>query len=386
MKSDKELYQEFMNNIAISKIKEENDIVMENKVKSIFKTIVTTLIGLLLGTGVVFAGTKVYENIEKIWKEPESYTYDEMIANIPQEVTEEEKKELITEDEARNIGIEVLNKLGYENQTINRIELKKGYNNHYNNDVSSDYYMVKTKWGYEEGLMVQLNANDGEFIAFEDMDLKYKHYPTEKLSDGEISRIATEYYKKTGLDENLYKLTETKINDFYFENHGNDLLSAKFYKYYNGIANKYESCFVSFISVNGEIMLYSIIINIDNTFQNNEVLISKDDALNIAVNKEKEFSNYEITNIDVELSIEKMNPFIYIIENDEYDQSIEKRTYYKLDNITRNVWKVKVEHGLLGKDFGIDRKNEYYKEGMSKYYFVDATTGEIIGGSNVNIY
>lgn len=381
MKSDKELYQEFMNNIAISKIKEENDIVMENKVKSIFKTIITTLVGLLLGTGVVFAGTKVYENIEKIWKEPESYTYDEMIANIPQEVTEEEKKEIITEDEARNIGIEVLNKLGYENQTINRIELKKGYTD----DVPS-YYMVKTKWGYEEGLMVQLNANDGEFIAFEDMDLKYKHLPTEKLSDDEISRIATDYYKKIGLDENLYKLTETKINDYYFQNQASDLLSANFYKYYNEIANKYESFHVAFISVNGEIMLNSIIVNLDNTFQNNEVLISKDNALNIAVNKEKEFSKYDITNTDVELSIEKMNTFIYRIENDEFDQSeeIEEKTYYKTDNITRNVWKVKVEHGFLGKDFGIERKNEYIKEGMSKYYFVDATTGEIIGGSNVN--
>ena len=380
MKSDKELYQEFINNIAISNIKEEVDIVMENKVKSIFKTIATTLIGLLLCTGVVFAGTKVYENIEKIWKEPQSYTYDEMISNIPQEVTEEEKKDIITEDEARNIGIDILNKLGYENQSINRIELKKGYT-----DSIPSYYMVKTKWGYEEGLMVQLNANDGEFICFEDMELKYKHFPTEKLSDDEISRIATQYYQKIGFDENLYILTETKVNDFYFENHGNDLLTAKFYKYYNGIANKYESCSVSFISVNGEVMLYSIIINIDNTFQNNEVLISKDDALNIAVNKEKEFSNYDITNTDVELSIEKMNALIYAIENEIFKepQSMEERTYYKTEDITRKVWKVKIEHGLSAKDFGMDRIYEYYKEGIGKFYFVDATTGEIIGGENV---
>ena len=49
--------------IAISKIKEENDIVMENKAKGIFKTIATATVGVVLSTGVVFAGTKVYENI-----------------------------------------------------------------------------------------------------------------------------------------------------------------------------------------------------------------------------------------------------------------------------------------------------------------------------------
>ena len=137
-------------------------------------------------------------------------------------------------------------------------------------------------------------------------------------------------------------------------------------------------------------MLNSIIINIDSSFQNNEVVISKDEALNIAKNKEKEFSNYDITNTDVELSIEKMNTFIYRIENDEFDttKNMEEQTYYKTDNITRKVWKVKVEHGLSMKDFGSDiaRRNEYYKEGMSKYYFIDATTGEIIGGYIVKMW
>ena len=247
MKTDKELYEQFKNNIAISKFKEENDIVMESKTKKLFKTIATTLAGILISTGVVFAGTVVYENIEKIWKEPQSYSYDEMIADIPQEITEEEKKEVINEDEAKNIAIDILNKLGYENQTINRIELKRGYAD----DIPS-YYMVKTKWGYEEGLMVQLNANGGDFIAFDDMDLKYKHLATEKLSDNEISKIASEYYQKIGLDENLYKLTETRVNDYYFQNQSSDLLGASFYKYYNGIANKYESFNVSFISVNGK--------------------------------------------------------------------------------------------------------------------------------------
>ena len=50
--------------VAISNVKEE-DIVMENKTKNIFKAIITTITTLLLGSGVVYAGTIVYE---KIWK------------------------------------------------------------------------------------------------------------------------------------------------------------------------------------------------------------------------------------------------------------------------------------------------------------------------------
>ena len=45
--------------IAISKIKEESDIVMEKKTKSVFKTVVTAIAGIILSTGAVFAGTKV---------------------------------------------------------------------------------------------------------------------------------------------------------------------------------------------------------------------------------------------------------------------------------------------------------------------------------------
>ena len=139
---------------------------------------------------------------------------------------------------------------------------------------------------------------------------------------------------------------------------------------------------MSFISSNGSIYLNNIIIFRDDSFQNNEVVISKDEAIEIAKNKEKEFSEYDIINVEAELSIEKLNAYIYAIENEIFKepQSMEERKYYKTDNITRKVWKVKVDHGLSPKDFGFFKSFEYEKEGMSKYYFVDATTGEIIGG------
>ena len=277
----------------------------------------------------------------------------------------------------QNVNIEFLEKLGYENQTINRIELKRGYD-----EGVDSYYMVKTKWGYEEGLMVQLNANGGDFIAFNDMDLKYKHLNTQELKDEEIGKVATDIYNTLGIEEGKYTLTKTTAQDYCFENQTNILLGANFYKYYDGIANKNESFNVSFLNYNGEIYLNSILIGTDNTYQNNPVVITEEEAINIAKKKEQELSPNEITNIISSLSIEKMNAFIYQLENDKYDVTgtMEDETYYKTENITRKVWKIKIEHNAEWKDY-MDH-NQYVKEGMGKIYFIDATTGEIIGGTH----
>ena len=89
--------------IAISKMKEENDIVMENKTKNIFKIVSTAVAGIVLSTGIVLAGTKVYENI---WKEPEKM---EIVTSV---LTPESEKENISEEEAKQIAINKLNQIG----------------------------------------------------------------------------------------------------------------------------------------------------------------------------------------------------------------------------------------------------------------------------------
>lgn len=357
--------------IAISEFKEEENTMP--KMNKITKSVATILVVLGLGTGVVFATTNLYE---KIWKEPKSYTQEEMQNELPPaEVTEEEKKELISEDEAKAKGLEILEKLGYKNQTINRIELKRGYS-----EDTTSYYMIKTKWGYEEGLMVQLDANGGDFIAFNDMDLKYKHLDSQELNNEEIAKVANDIYNKLGMKEGEYKLTKTTSQDHYFENQSNKLLGATFYKYYDDIANKYESFNVSFITVNGQIYLNSVLLNKDSSYQHNPVVITEEEALNIAKNKEQELSPHEITNMTSSLSIEKMNVFIYQIENNKYNVTgnPEDEIYYKTENTTRKVWKIMIQHDIDDRDY--PGFNQYVKEGMDKYYYIDATTGEIIGG------
>ena len=86
--------------IAISKIKEENDIVMENKTKNIFKTVATAIIGILLSTGVAFAGSKV---VEKVWKTPEKIQLSSGDNEELTKIIEESKKENITEENVPEI-------------------------------------------------------------------------------------------------------------------------------------------------------------------------------------------------------------------------------------------------------------------------------------------
>ena len=88
--------------IAISNMKEEAGVAMVNKNRNILKTIITTIMSIAIGTGVVFAGTIVYENI---WKEPEKIELSTNDFEELSKITEESKKENISEEEAKQIAI-----------------------------------------------------------------------------------------------------------------------------------------------------------------------------------------------------------------------------------------------------------------------------------------
>ena len=108
---------------------------------------------------------------------------------------------------------------------------------------------------------------------------------------------------------------------------------------------------------------------------NNPIIIQEESAIEIAKNKEAEFTNTEITNIKSELSIEKMNTLVYQLEYEIYDTM-----NLQIEEKIRNVWKVTIEHKNK-KDFNIySNPNQYMKENLNKEFYIDATTGEIIGG------
>ncbi|MFR3783056.1 MAG: hypothetical protein ACLTXR_04465 [Clostridia bacterium] len=82
----------------------------------------------------------------------------------------------------------------------------------------------------------------------------------------------------------------------------------------------------------------------------------------------------EISDTTADLSIEKMNIFIYCLENNITNENGEIKT----GDITRNVWVVDVKHNKEAKPK--DAEIETVKKFYNKKYYIDATTGEIIGG------
>lgn len=141
---------------------------------------------------------------------------------------------------------------------------------------------------------------------------------------------------------------------------------------------------IYFYESNKIIKLDSVIINKDENFQNNEIKISEDDAKSISIEKEKQLSQLEIIDIASELEIRKMNTYIFKLENNiddaNIDESNEETTIYKTENITRNVWIVRIKHNKP-ENINFSTSLEYNKQ-MDKKYYIDATTGEIIGGED----
>ena len=82
------------------------------KINKISKYVATAIITLGIGTGIVYAtGTAIHD---KIWKQPETY-------KVSHEITEKDKENAISEEDARKKAEEYLRKIGLEDE-INGLE------------------------------------------------------------------------------------------------------------------------------------------------------------------------------------------------------------------------------------------------------------------------
>ena len=100
------------------------------KSNKILKTVATIVITLGIGTGLVYAtGNAIYE---KIWKQPETYEFS-------YEVTEKDKENAISEEEARKKAEEYLRKIGLDDE-INGLKLNKSWQE---NDITWNIEFTK---------------------------------------------------------------------------------------------------------------------------------------------------------------------------------------------------------------------------------------------------
>lgn len=325
---------------------------------------------LIMGcTGVMAASYVVYE---KIWKKPAVVSKAEEEQKVKEGISDNEKIGLIKEDNAIEIANKVLDKLGYENKKITQVSLNRGYDSEY-----SKHYLLRS-----ENILINLNPENGDLEYFGDSSIIDKNIKCDNISEDEIKKIATDIYNNLeifNVNDN-YKIVEAKRQNIVSGKNINDLWQVSFAKVYNGSYDKASISTISFAVVNGDVLIYTITGKREDGFENNPIIISKELATEIAKNKENEFSGLEISNISAELSIEKMNVFIYCLENNLTNENGE----LKVDNISRNVWVVNIEHNKNSKPK--DGNIETVKKLYNKKYYIDATTGEIIGGEQSEFF
>ena len=332
------------------------------KAKAIKKSIIVA-ISLLLGSGVAFAATKTYENI---WKQPETYKFS-------YEITEQEKKEAISEEEAKSKATEYFRKIGLEKE-INGLVLTK---NAYKDEIQ---WSIK----FESGVM-SINSK-GEIESLNIPSCNYKIPYNYGITREEARKTAKELLAKYNPNNNddEYELVSLKRNSEKDEDAY--IWYADFYKKYGDLLNNCEKIRIGWIpKVNG---LYSL--DFENyKYENNDQKISKEEAIKIAVEKDKQIeTRHNIASTDAELGIDKMNTEVvyreknieeyekgtinFIIEENGTHKLKEDAVFYKVDNRVRKVWEVTLYYDYY----------KYDKDFPERFvYYVDATTGEIIGGA-----
>ena len=364
---DKKLYNDLNTQIEIP---EKLDTIIKNGLNkkkspySFLKLIASVCIITFITSGVVLAGGKA---VEKIWKEPQRVTMDYK-ENNNNDMT---KENIMSEEEARKKGKEILEKFGYKNDKIKTIKL---VNNSENYDL---IWFIKT----EQNISISFDAKGEELFSISDDNVLYKDIEKYRTTKKEAEKTAKELAKKYGYNTEQYSYTEVSSN---LESERYSYIwIVTFYKEYDGIKNPYESIQVTFVPKINQICGLSVV---NKKFENNPVEITKEQAKEIALKEEQKISTkYEIKNIETELKIVSMNGAAYHRTNNyeqlqeqtsSEDYPYEQIAFYRTDTRIRKAWKVKIIYDVPDK---IDEEYNTNDEDFS--YFIDVTTGEVIGGS-----
>lgn len=342
--------------IAIFELKKE-----ERKMKINSKRLVniaaTAILVTGLSIGTVYAGTVIYE---KIWKEPTRIDMSEESYKI----TDETIKENISEEEAKKVAQDKLIQIGLENKEIIGTD-------HYKYPGTEELYY---RFVINNGL-ITINGQTGEFsnLNLSPQDRSVENYT---MSKEEAIEVGREYYNKFGYQEAEYEFAEVSPM-------GNgENYTAMFYKKYGDLYNKGEYVCISFYAKDHQLSGYSVG---NSKCENNPVKITKEEAIEIAINEDRKVESKPIIRTDAELRIKGMNGNAYARLNntEEYykpmtttDVPIEEIVKYKTEGRVRTVWVVVLKYSDENTDIV-----ERIAKGQYSYY-VDATTGEIIGGQS----
>ncbi len=340
----------------------------ENKKYSKFAKIVATICAtLLIGAGIVYAGVSIYENI---WKKPEKIEgfYSGEGENI-YPITEEEKSSVISESDAKKRAEQILKQFGCENEKIKSIEIE---------NLAVDYdllWHIRTDKNTE--ILIDAKNTDNFRIMLENELSEVEKY---EITEKEAEEIAKNICRKLGYNIDEYNDIRIFHNGLLDENI--KMWKIVFYKEYNEIVNPYESIRIGFIPKTNKICYFFVS---NREFENNPIEIREEQAKEIVLKEEEKITmKYkEIKNIETELGIIETNGNAYLRVTDykKYREQLYKSypeedvALYRTESHIRRAWIVTIEYDVLEDTEESNDINERYYS-----YFVDATTGEIIGG------
>lgn len=326
------------------------------EMNKISKIVVIVICVSVILSGIVYATTYYIKNV---WQEPEKYNWKEEM-----KVTLEDENNAITENEIERIIDEKLKWLGYEKAEIINKELVKNPENK----------KINWKISLNNKMNFTLNAITGDLVQFIDLsfnDLEIKS--TTKEADAK--KIAKELYSKLGYNESEYEIASLKKSGIDIDG---ALWTVDFCKKYDNVYNFYQCIRISFVP---EIKRIKILTVFDEEYEDNPVMISENEAKEIAKQKALELNKSEdkLKSITAKLEIKKMNTQWYS-PNDNATNNIAEDTT-KTQNVDTNTETYRVPETIIRKVWNVelDYSGEFAE--INSYY-VDATTGEIIGGGS----
>jgi hypothetical protein len=359
---NKELFEKFKLNVAISNFQKEE---MKIPKRNVLKMVASFIFVIGITSGLVYAtGTVVYE---KIWKEPKAY-------KIIRELTEEEKSKCISEEEAEKIATSYLEKAGFEYQEIDSFALQK------------NYYEDKNMWRmFSKNVTIEINAEIGKLDYMQIPSWNYKIPYNYGITKEEARKTAFELFEKYNEDKDgEYELV--KLGGNMETDEESYIWYSTFCKKYDNLFNENEIVDIGWVpTING---LYSLSFGRD-VYEENEEKITKEQAIQIATEKDKKIEKErEIVGTLAELRIRKMNEAVYLRENFKEEYENNRLNYevtddgeiklkddakkYKTEERVRKVWCVVIQYNF----------DEFASSEFT--YFIDCTTGEIIGGARSN--
>lgn len=359
IKSYLEKQYDMNNNLKaiLSKVRKEE--FMEKS--KILKMVATFILAIGITAGVVFAGGIVYE---KVFKKPEK------IGNYIEElkVNQEDLNSIISETEAIKNAKEQAERFGItinENE-IEKIELIKEPN------YDSITYNILTN----EKNGINIDAKTGKITGFY-RNINNKNNELEKYTTTKenIIKEAEKKLKEYGFSDE-YKLAEISSN---YENENEAYLwYIRFAKEYDGLFNMDESISMTIIpQIN---LVEKLTIN-DEPFDNNPIVISEEEAINTAKEKDKVINTegYTVKEIKSELAIKNITPDVYLKENG-LDNGNETSVLEDGSTYSYNTYKM---NGKARKVYVVEIIYENRPFGQTRKYYVDTTTNEVIGGEDI---